>query len=123
MIVGMGTDLVDVGRFRVALGRRATLAERIFTPDEREYCQGQHDPAESYAARFAAKEAVMKALGAGLGAFEFYDVSVTRAESGAPTLVVAGKALTLADERGVTEWMLSLSHTATTAIAVVLALG
>jgi holo-[acyl-carrier protein] synthase len=123
VIVGIGTDLVDVERFRLALGRRATLAERIFTPDEREYCQGQHDPAQSYAARFAAKEAVMKALGAGLGAFEFHDVSVTRADSGAPALVVVGKAQALADERGVTEWLLSQSHTTTAAIAVVLALG
>jgi holo-[acyl-carrier protein] synthase len=123
VIVGIGTDLVDVDRFRLALGRRATLADRIFTPGERGYCEGQHDPAESYAARFAAKEAVMKALGVGLGDFELHDVSVDRAGSGAPSLVVTGKAQALADERGVTGWMLSLSHTATTAIAVVLALG
>lgn len=123
MIVGMGTDLVDVDRFRLALGRRATLADRIFTRREREYCEGRHDPAESYAARFAAKEAAMKALGVGLGGFDLHDVSVDRADSGAPSLVVTGKAQALADERGVTGWMLSLSHTATTATAVVLALG
>jgi holo-[acyl-carrier protein] synthase len=123
VIVGLGTDLVDVARFRLALGRRATLAERIFTPDERSYCESQHDPAESFAARFAAKEAVMKALGVGLGDFGFHDVSVERADSGVPSLVCLGKAQALADERGVTGWMVSLSHTETTAIAVVLALG
>ena len=123
MIVGVGTDLVEVDRLRLALGRRSTLARRIFTAEEREYCDAQHDPAESYAARFAAKEAVMKALCVGLGDFGLRDVSVARAESGAPSLVLTGKAEARAAERGVSSWMLSLSHTSTTAIAVVLALG
>ena len=85
---------MEVGRFRLALERRATLAERLFTDGEREYGRSQHDPAESLAARFAAKEAVMKALGVGLGDFEFRDVEVRRADSGEPSLVLTGKART-----------------------------
>jgi len=123
VIVGMGTDLVDVDRLRLALGRRPTLAARIFTTAERAYCDAQHDPAESFAARFAAKEAVMKALHVGLGDFELRDVGVVRAASGEPSLVLTGKAEALAAERGVTSWMVSLSHTASTAIAVVIAVG
>jgi holo-[acyl-carrier protein] synthase len=123
MIIGLGTDLVEVGRFRLALERRSTLAERLFTDGEREYGLAQHDPAESLAARFAAKEAVMKALGVGLGDFEFRDVEVRRADSGEPSLALTGKARAIADDRGVDSWMLSLSHTGTTAMAVVIALG
>ena len=98
MIVGLGSDLVEVGRFRLALERRATLAERLFTDGEREYGSSQHDPAESLAARFAAKEAVMKALGVGLGDFEFRDVEVRRADSGEPSLALTGKARVIADD-------------------------
>jgi holo-[acyl-carrier protein] synthase len=77
---------------------------------------------ERYAARFAAKEAVMKALGCGLGAYGFHDVAVARDEdSGEPSLVVEGKAAVLADERGVTRWFLSLSHSDDVAIAFVVA--
>jgi holo-[acyl-carrier protein] synthase len=123
MILGLGTDLVEVGRFRLALERRSTLAERLFTDGEREYGLSQHDPAESLAARFAAKEAVMKALGVGLGDFEFRDVEVQRADSGEPSLSLTGKARAIADDRGVASWLLSLSHTDTTAMAVVIALG
>jgi holo-[acyl-carrier protein] synthase len=123
VILGLGTDLVEVGRFRLALERRATLAERLFTDGEREYGLGQHDPAESLAARFAAKEAVMKALGVGLGDFEFRDVEVLRADSGEPSLALTGKARSIADDRGVVTWIISLSHTATTAMAVVIAIG
>ena len=90
---------------------------------EREYGESQHDPAESLAARFAAKEAVMKALGVGLGDFEFRDVEVLRADSGEPSLSLKGKARTIADARGVASWLLTLSHTDTTAMAVVIALG
>jgi len=123
VILGLGSDLVEVGRFRLALERRATLAERLFTDGEREYGYSQHDPAESLAARFAAKEAVMKALGVGLGDFEFRDVEVRRADSGEPSLVLTGKARTIAEARGVASWLLTLSHTDTTAMAVVIALG
>ena len=78
---------------------------------------------KSLAARFGAKEAAMKALGAGLGAFRFREVEVVRAESGAPSLALHGAAAALAAERGVTAWQLSLTHTDSTAMAVVLALG
>ena len=120
-IVGLGTDLVEVARFRASMRRTVTLADRLFSDDERAYASEQHDPAKSLAARFAAKEAVMKALGVGLGDFDFHDVEVMRHESGAPSLEVRGRAHELARERGVTGWLLSLSHTESTAMAVVIA--
>ena len=122
-IRGLGTDLVEIERFRLALSRRASLSDRLFTDGEQEYAYGQHDPVHSLAARFGAKEAVMKALGAGLGAFAFRDVEVVRDDSGAPALALHGAAATLAAGRGVTAWQLSLTHTDVTAMAVVLALG
>jgi holo-[acyl-carrier protein] synthase len=122
-IRGLGTDLVEIERFRLALGRRAGLSDRLFTPDERAYADGQHDPVPSLAARFGAKEAVMKALATGLGAFSFRDVEVVRADSGEPSLALRGGAAALAEERGVRAWQVSLSHTDATAMAVVLALG
>ena len=122
-IVGLGADLVEVGRFRLAMERTTSLADRLFSSDERDYASGQHDPAKSLAARFAAKEAVMKALGVGLGDIDFRDVEVVRRESGAPSLEVRGRADRLARERGVSSWFVSLSHTETTAMAVVIAVG
>ena len=122
-IRGLGTDLVEVERFRLALGRRAQLSARLFTDGERAYAAGQHDPVPSLAARFGAKEAVMKALATGLGAFAFRDVEVVRTESGAPELALHGGAAALAEQRGVRAWQVSLSHTDATAMAVVLALG
>jgi holo-[acyl-carrier protein] synthase len=120
---GLGTDLVEIERFRLALARRSTLSDRLFTDGEQEYAHGQHDPVHSLAARFGAKEAVMKALGAGLGAFRFREVEVVRDDSGAPALSLHGAAAALAAERGVLAWQLSLTHTDVTAMAVVLALG
>jgi holo-[acyl-carrier protein] synthase len=122
-IRGLGTDLVEIARFRLALARRTSLSERLFTEGEQEYAYEQHDPVQSLAARFGAKEATMKALGAGLGAFRFRDVEVVRDDSGAPSLSLHGAAAELARERGVHAWQLSLTHTDTTAMAVVLALG
>ena len=97
------------------------MRERIFTPSELGDLEAQIDPVPSLAARFAAREAVMKAMGLGLGAFEFHDVSVRRAESGQPILTVAGRAAELADSRGIGEWHLSLTHTDSMAIAYVVA--
>jgi len=123
LLVGLGTDLVEVARFRLAMERRAGLPERLFSEAEREYAFRQKDPVKSLAARFGAKEAVMKALGVGLWKFKFRDVEVVRAKSGAPSIALRGKAVTLAEERGVTSWQLSLTHTETTAMAVAIALA
>ena len=122
-IRGLGTDLVEIERFRLALARRTTLSDRLFTRGEQEYAYGQHDPVQSLAVRFGAKEAVMKALGVGLGAFRFVEVEVVRDDGGAPAIALHGAAAALADERGVRAWQLSLTHTDATAMAVVLALG
>ena len=122
-VLGVGIDLVDVDRFRASLARTPSMRERMFTEGERAYAETANDPAERYAARFAAKEAVMKAMGVGLGAFGFHDVEVLRAEGGQPWLRVIGAAELLAAERGVQAWQISLTHTATSAGAVVVALG
>ena len=120
-VVGVGIDLVDVDRFRASLARTPSMRSRMFTEIERAYAERASDPAERYAARFAAKEAVMKALGVGLGAFGFHDVEVRRDDGGRPWLHVAGSASGLAAERGVQAWHLSLTHTATSAGAIVVA--
>jgi holo-[acyl-carrier protein] synthase len=122
-VVGVGVDLCDVDRVRQALARTHGFADRVYTASEQDYCTRARDPAERFAARFAAKEAVLKALGAGVGACPFSDIEVVRAESGAPSVVLHGAAARLAAERGVTAWKLSLTHTRTVAEAVAVALG
>ena len=121
-MIGIGVDVVDVERMRRALARTPGMTDRLFTPAEVDYCLARRDPAERFAVRFAAKEAAMKALGVGIGAFGWHDVEVARAESGQPSLVVAGRAAVLAADRGVTSWLLTLAHTATVAHAVAVAL-
>ncbi len=121
--VGIGIDLVDVARFASVLLRRPAIAERLFTAGERSYAATLANPAPSLAVRFAAKEAVMKALGVGLGAFAFADLEVQREPSGEPHLVLTGRAAELASQRSVQTWLVSLTHTSTTAAAVVLALA
>jgi holo-[acyl-carrier protein] synthase len=119
----LGTDLVEVARFRLAMERRERLPERLFSDDEREYAFRQYDPAKNLAARFGAKEAVMKALGVGLWKFAFRDVEVVRRKGGAPSIALYGRAASLAAERGVHAWHLSLTHTDTMAMAVAVAMG
>ena len=109
-VIGVGLDLVDIERFREVLARRPSMHARLFTDGERALAAGRADPIPALAARFAAKEAVMKALGVGLGAFSFQEVEVLRLESGAPELRVTGAAAVLAEDRGVTAWHISLSH-------------
>jgi holo-[acyl-carrier protein] synthase len=122
-VVGVGADLVEVERFRKAITRTASLADRLFSDDERAYASDQHDPAKSLAARFAAKEAVMKALRVGLGDVDFRDIEIVREVDGAPVLAVRGRAAQLANVRGVTEWFVSLSHTESVAMAVAIAVS
>ena len=121
MIVGIGVDAVEIDRFRRSLERTPSMKSRLFTSEELDYVEPHDDPTASLAARFAAREAVMKAMGVGLGAFEFHDVWVQRADSGRPTLAVTGRAQQIANELGVTDWHLSITHTASTAIAYVIA--
>jgi holo-[acyl-carrier protein] synthase len=121
MIKGVGIDAVDIERFRVSLTRTPSMRERLFTEEELAYVAPKVDPVPSLAARFAAREAVMKAMGLGLGAFGFHEVWVTRAASGAPSLAITGRALELAVDRGITRWHLSLTHSALVAVAHVIA--
>lgn len=120
-VKGIGVDAVDIDRFRTVLQRTPSMRERLFTQEELDYVAPKADPVPSLAARFAAREAVMKAMGLGLGAFGFHEVWVTRAESGAPSLCITGRALELAVDRGITRWHLSLTHTDLVAIAQVVA--
>ncbi len=122
-IVGVGVDLCDVDRLRRTVTRTPGFVGRVYTVAEQEYCRRARDPAERFAARFAAKEAVLKAMGAGLGASPLRAIEVVRADSGAPSVVLHGAAASLAAERGVTAWKLSLTHTRTLAEAVAVALA
>lgn len=121
MTKGIGVDAVDIERFRISLTRTPSMRDRLFTAEELAYVAPKIDPVPSLAARFAAREATMKAMGLGLGAFGFHDVWVDRVESGEPALAVRGRAAELAAERGITRWHLSLTHSALVAIAYVVA--
>ncbi|MFZ8901480.1 MAG: holo-ACP synthase [Ilumatobacteraceae bacterium] len=120
-VVGIGVDAVEIMRFRESLSRTPTLLGRMFTAHEVTSLEGRADSVPSLAARFAAREAVMKAMGVGLGAFDFHDVWVENEEGGRPVLQVSGRADALARERGISSWHLSLTHTDGLAIAYVVA--
>lgn len=115
----VGVDLVDTGRIHDILERHGTrFLERVYTPSERVYCQ---DRAASLAVRWAAKEAVVKALGCGFGDIHWRDIEVKVDKRGAPYLCLHREALAQAEALGLTEWAISLSHTGDHAIAFVVA--
>jgi holo-[acyl-carrier protein] synthase len=120
-MIGLGIDAVDIARFQMAMERSPRLAERVFTASERAVASRRADAPAVLAARFAVREATMKALGVGLGAFDFQDVSIVSEHSGRPQLQVSGRAAELARECGVTAWHVSISHTDDLAVAVVAA--
>ncbi len=122
-VVGVGTDLVDVDRLRRALERHPGLRDRLFTSSEWDYAARHRDPHPHLAARFAAKEAVMKALGHGMSSMGFAEIEVVRDESGAPSIVLARSAAEVAAAVGVSQWHLSLTHTDALAQAVAVAIG
>ncbi len=115
-MVGIGIDAVEVDRFRRVLGRRPGLAGRLFTDGERAGTGGR-DPAPRLAARFAAKEAVAKALGTGIRGFAFLDVEVHSDELGRPLVALHGGAARLAAQLGVDRVHLSLSTGVDLAVA------
>lgn len=122
-LLGIGIDAVELARFATVLVRTPTFVDRVFTPGERAYAERRHDPTERYAARFAAKEATLKALGVGIGACGFREIEVCRDDEGAPSLVLHGAAAELAEARRVVRLALTLTHTDLHAEALVVALG
>jgi len=122
-ITGLGVDIVEIDRMRLALERHPRMRERIFSVEERAYCDARNRPYIHYATRFAAKEAVLKALGMGFsGGIRFTDVEVLRDERGRPVPHLTGRAAEIAAEAGVVEMHLSLSFTHTTAVASAVAI-
>src|SRR5215210_4854952 len=105
-----------------ALARHPTLARRVFTAEERAYCDSRARPAESYAGRFAAREAAIKALG-GYRGRRWQDISVSRQPSGAPGIVLAGNARSRAEALGVDRLLVTFTHERTSAIAFCMAVG
>jgi holo-[acyl-carrier protein] synthase len=125
MVIGVGTDLIEIARIQQSIARFGDrFLQRIFTPAEIEYCQRKKNAAESFAARFAAKEAAAKALGTGIThGVIWLEIEVIRKPSGQPVLVLTGRAAHRAHQLGVTRTSLSLTHSRDTALAVVVMEG
>lgn len=123
-IIGIGVDLIEVERIRAAWNRFGQrFLNRLFTPGEQAYALRRPDPAESLAARFAAKEAVMKALGTGRYGVSWREIEVVRSPGGRPGITLLGRTRALARLMGVRAWHLSLSHSREQAVAHAIALG
>jgi holo-[acyl-carrier protein] synthase len=121
VIVSIGIDIIEVARIREVLLRTPRFAERVFTPSERSYCDSRGAvSAQHYAARFAAKEAALKALQTGWrGGISWQDVEISARDSGAPFLIFSGQVLEIFERFGATATHLSISHTTQHAIAQV----
>lgn len=119
-IIGLGIDICEISRMANAIERHPTLTSRVFTPEERSYCDSKARPAESYAARFAAREAVIKALGGYRGKL-WQDISIARQPSGAPHVVLEGRAKERAATLGVDRVLISFTHEKTNAVAFAIA--
>ena len=116
-----GVDLIEISRIEETVSRHGKhYLERVYTPAELELCGRR---AESLAGRFAAKEAVAKALGCGIGDVEWKEIEILGDEQHAPVLHLHGKASQKAEELGLTSWSVSLSHSQSHAIAFVVAIG
>ena len=125
MILGLGMDIVEVARIQAAFEKSGeAFLQRILLPDELAYCLAYKNPAPQLAARFAAKEAVSKAFGTGIGGqMGWLDIEVCRKESGEPFVVLHGKGKKLFEKRGAKNLLISLSHTENYATAVAILEG
>ncbi|WP_260735120.1 holo-ACP synthase [Tunturiibacter lichenicola] len=123
MVLGLGTDLIETKRIQESMDRFGErFLERVFTAGEITYCRRKKNAAESFAARFAAKEAGAKALGTGIShGVNWKELEVRREVSGKPTLHLSGRAAELAEAMGVRRLQLSLTHSRELAMAVVVA--
>jgi len=121
-ILGLGVDICEIARMERALARHPTMRERVFTVEERAYCDRKARPAESYAGRFAAREATIKALG-GYRGKRWQDIHVSRHPSGTPSIVLEGNAKRRADMLGITKVLVTFTHEKTNAVAFAVAVG
>ena len=119
-IVGLGVDICEIARMERALARHPTMRVRVFTPEEIAYCDSKARPAESYAGRFAAREATIKALG-GYRGKRWQDISVARHPSGAPAIELNGNAARRAEDLGVSRVLVTFTHERTNAVAFAVA--
>jgi len=119
-IIGLGVDLCEIERIERAIARHPTFRDRVFTPEEISYCDSKARPAESYAGRFAAREATIKALG-GYRGRRWLDISVTRDPTGAPAIRLDGNAKRRADALGISAVLISFSHERSNAVAFAIA--
>jgi holo-[acyl-carrier protein] synthase len=121
MKLSTGVDLIEIARIQEVVARHGKhYLERIYTPAELEYCGKR---AESLAGRFAAKEAAVKALGCGIGDVSWKEIEVLGDERNAPVLVLHGEAAARAKELGLTTWSVSISHSQSHVVALVVAIG
>ncbi|MDP2424040.1 MAG: holo-ACP synthase [Bacteroidales bacterium] len=111
MIFGIGTDIIEVGRIEKQLESNSGLKERLFTPGEIIYCESRKNKAQHYAARFAAKEAFLKAIGTGWrDGLQFNEIEVTNDHLGKPIIVLSGKTRAFVAETNIINIQVSLSH-------------
>ena len=124
-VFGIGIDVVEVARITASIGRHGdAFLNKIFTPAERAYCESMKTPAIHYAARFAAKEAVAKAFGTGIGKNAgLHDLEVIHSDAGAPSIRLSGAALEFVTAQGITSVLISLTHTDHYAAANAIATG
>jgi holo-[acyl-carrier protein] synthase len=121
MIVGMGTDIIEVKRIERLLSKQEKFKERIFTRGEIEYCEHKKNNVQNYAARFAVKEALLKAIGTGWReGVAFKEIEVKNNEKGKPELVLSGTTKRITKDMGVTNIQVSISHLKDLAIGVVI---
>lgn len=123
MIFGVGTDLVEIVRIRQAIEKNPRFLQKVYTEEEIGYCRRKKNPWQSFAARFAAKEAVSKAFGTGLGKIGLLDIEVINKPSGQPQIILHGEAERFAKEHGIGSVHISLSHSEVYAIATAIIEG
>lgn len=122
-IIGNGVDIVDINRIENILSRKPQMVDRFFTVNEKRLFLEREMKAETIAANFAAKEAVVKAFGTGFRNLSLNEIEVLRDSLGKPYVVLYGNAKQIAEQQGIDSLMLSLSHTDTMAIAFIVAVG
>jgi holo-[acyl-carrier protein] synthase len=123
-LIGVGTDIIEIERVKRASERSSgRLLEKIFTSGERSFCDARGDRFSCYAARFAAKEAVLKAMGTGMAGCSLADVEVARKHGDRPEIILHGAAAEIAKKKGITAVLISISHNRDQAVAFAVAEG